>query len=151
MSGGRTSSASAGRRVAAVAVRRLAEPARFAMVGAFNSVLDVGLFAILVHGAGVPAPLANLITHGTAITSSYALNRYWTFAARRGAASGRQFALFFALNLVALGISTVIVLLAEEAIGAVPAKLLSLIATFAWNYTTSRLFVFRHTASESPT
>lgn len=92
--------------------RGVAELARFGTVGAFAYVIDVGTFNLLVH-AGGGGPLAHkpltakVIAALLATLFAYVANRQWTwrYRARRGFV--REYGLFLAFNIVALGITIV--------------------------------------------
>jgi putative flippase GtrA len=87
----------------------------FAAVGAINTVLDFGLFYALIS----LGPLkANVISTLAATTSSYLMNRYWTYRDRAGGqAVHREYLLFFGFNLVGLGIQEAILGTAKYGLG----------------------------------
>src|SRR3954447_20561590 len=79
------------------------EIAKFGVVGAVNYVLDVGLFNLLLTQGLHHRPLtAKAISTVVAATSSYFMNRHWTWGhrARRGVA--REYATFIILSAIAL-------------------------------------------------
>ncbi|MGF1647555.1 MAG: GtrA family protein [Kineosporiaceae bacterium] len=86
------------------------EVLKFGVVGGIAYVVDVGLFNLLLHAgddpvlAGKPVTAA-VISTGVAIVVAWLGNRYWTFRHRRRSAVPREVALFFAINLVGLGIA----------------------------------------------
>lgn len=77
---------------------------RFGVVGTIGFVVDVGvLYGALALGFGpytgrIPAYLA-------AATTTWALNRAWTFRARASGGAGRQWALFLAVNLLGFALN----------------------------------------------
>ena len=82
------------------------EIAKFGAVGAFNYVLDVGLFNALVLGPLDHRPLtAKTISTVVAIASSYFLNRHWTFSHRVSTGHLREYALFGFLSGLGLAIT----------------------------------------------
>ncbi len=89
------------------AVRRIgAEIAKFGTVGAIAFVIDVGLFNILRAGLLSDSPLtAKTISVIVATTFAFLANRNWTYRDRARTGYGRETALFFATNAVALLIS----------------------------------------------
>ena len=82
------------------------EVAKFGIVGAFNYALDVGLFNLLVIGPLGDRPLtAKALSTLVAATSSYFMNRHWTWRHRARTGLGREYALFILLSAIALGIT----------------------------------------------
>src|SRR3954453_13085303 len=82
------------------------EIAKFGIVGAFNYVVDVGLFNILVLGALSDRPLsAKGISTIVAATSSYFIIRHWTWRHRARSGVRREYFLFLLLSAIALGIT----------------------------------------------
>jgi putative flippase GtrA len=86
------------------------EVLKFGMVGGVAFVVDVGLFNLLVHTGDNPVlgdrPVTGaVLSTGVAIVVAWVGNRYWTFRHRRRSAVAREVLLFFAINLVGLGIA----------------------------------------------
>ena len=88
----------------------LHELMKYGIVGAVAFVVDVGTFNLLQY-AGGQGPLhghplsAKAISVVLATTVAYLGNRYWTFRHRSRSDLRREYALFFALNAVGLGIA----------------------------------------------
>ena len=94
------------------------EIAKFGVVGAINYVVDVGLFNLLVTQGLHHKPLtAKAISTVVAATSSYFMNRHWTWRdrARRGLA--REYVTFILLSGVALIITLGCLAFGEYALG----------------------------------
>jgi putative flippase GtrA len=82
------------------------EVAKFGIVGAVNYTLDVAVFNALVLGPLGDRPLsAKGISTAIAATSSYFMNRHWTWRDRARTGLGREYGLFLLLSAVALGIT----------------------------------------------
>jgi putative flippase GtrA len=79
------------------------EFAKFGVVGAVCTVIDIGLFNALHFAVNVDPLLAKSISVAVATTASYLGNRHWSFRSRGGKGFGREYPLFFALNAVGLG------------------------------------------------
>ena len=79
------------------------EMAKFGIVGAVNYVLDVGLFNLLLAEGLHDKPLtAKGISTVVAATSSYFMNRHWTWRDRARSGLLREYGLFIALSTIAL-------------------------------------------------
>jgi putative flippase GtrA len=90
------------------------ELARFGIVGAVNTVLDFGLANLLYLGLGWPSLAAKTASVAVAATSSYFMNRHWTFRHRARTGLRREYTLFFLLNGVGLLISDACILIVER-------------------------------------
>jgi len=127
--------------------RELPPALRFALVGGANTLLDVGLFAAMCYGAGLAPGVANLLSYGIGIVSSFVLNRSWTFADRDNTgAVAVQAARFLVVSLSALALSTTLVAAAASLVGPLGAKLASIPITYLWSYQLTRHFVFNRKA-----
>ncbi|WP_159587196.1 GtrA family protein [Chelativorans xinjiangense] len=113
--------------------------ARFAVVGAITTTLDVVLFTGFVLMSIAPA-LANVLSYSSGILVSYQLNRSWTFGAGR---SYVQAIKFVVSTLAGLLLSTVLVAFLATLIPAPAAKIVSVPIVFVWNYVVVRLWVFQ--------
>ncbi len=72
------------------------EALKFGIVGGINTVVDFIVFNLFLP----IGPLkANMISTVVATTSSYGLNRHWTYKDRMRSALRREYALFFMFNL----------------------------------------------------
>jgi putative flippase GtrA len=79
------------------------ELTKFGVVGAINYVLDVGLFNLLILGPLEDKPLtAKGIATAVAATSSYFMNRHWTWRHRASSGLVREYGLFILLSAIAL-------------------------------------------------
>ncbi|MCW2778800.1 MAG: polysaccharide biosynthesis protein GtrA [Frankiales bacterium] len=84
------------------------EAAKFGAVGALNTVLDFAVLNLLVFGFGLQPLRSKVISTVVAATSSYLMNRHWTFRHREQGDVRREYVLFFLLNAVGLGISLLV-------------------------------------------
>lgn len=126
---------------AAVAARGMV-PARFALVGVANTLLDVAVFAALAQLAGLAPVTANLIYYSCGIAACFTVNRSWTFRDSRSRPLAQQLGLFVAVNLGGLALSSAVVWAATPAIGLAAAKGAAILVTFAWNFALNRMVVF---------
>jgi putative flippase GtrA len=82
------------------------EIAKFGLVGAVNYVMDVALFNVLLATWLPHKPLtAKAISTVVAATSSYFMNRHWTWRHRARSGMLREYGLFIALSAIALGLT----------------------------------------------
>jgi putative flippase GtrA len=124
------------------------EMAKFGIVGAVNTALDFGLFNLLYVGLGWPAMGANSASVAVAATSSFFMNRHWTFRHRARTALRREYTLFFLLNGVGLLIATACILVVEQVLHQTGplwlniAKVAGLVLGMVFRFTTYKRFVF---------
>ena len=95
----------------------LHEIAKFGVVGAFNAVLDITLFNLLHFSAGLGPLTSKTLATAVAATSSYFMNRHWSFAHRARTTFRREYLLFFFLNAVGLAIALVVLGFARYVLG----------------------------------
>jgi putative flippase GtrA len=127
---------------------RFRQQGKFAVVGVINTLVHVAVFSLLYHGLGTIWPVANTAGYCTGVLNSFVLNKYWTFAESRGEGRiSRQLPLFLVLNLVALGLSNLTIWALEPILPVEAGLLAAILVTFAWNFWSSRRFVYRAAAS----
>lgn len=126
------------------------ELAKFGIVGAFNTMLDFGVanyLHLLLHWPGVAAKTVSV---AVAATSSYFMNRHWTFRHRARTGLGREYTLFFLLNGVGLAITAAIMGIAKYGFDLHDQVALNIVRLFAigvatlfrfWSY---KRWVFGH-------
>ncbi|WP_426957436.1 GtrA family protein [Muricoccus radiodurans] len=120
---------------------------RFGAVGTAGFVVDSAvLYTAIWAGAGLYG--GRVLSYLAAATTTWALNRAWTFRAAAQAPAGQQWALFLAVNLIgfamnygtyALLITLVPVVAAHPVIGVAAGAL----AGMGGNFALSRRYVFR--------
>jgi putative flippase GtrA len=137
------------REAAGAALRRphnWVQLAKFCIVGATGYALNLGVFALLVHGFEIHYLVAAVCSFLVAVTSNYTWNRLWTFRRERGhmAYQGLRFLLVstvalagnlaFLSGLVALGLPKV------------PAQAAAIALVTPWNFLANKLWSFRRRA-----
>lgn len=80
------------------------EIAKFGIVGAFNAGLDIALFNVL-RDQGVGPLTSKALSVTVAATSSYFMNRHWSFAHRARSGIRREYVLFIILSGIGLAIA----------------------------------------------
>ncbi len=139
----------------------------FALIGVVNVGVDGGVFFIayiwLTASAAVLGPLdmmshwcgcmtgdtlvlsaANVISWGVAVSGSYLMNTFITFAAESGRRlRWRDYRKFVASGVLGVIASTAALLAAREVMPVLPAKLCAILAAFVVNFSMSHFVVFR--------
>lgn len=87
----------------------LKEISAFGVVGLVNLFIDIGLFNLLHFRVGLGPTTSNIVSAGVATTISYFANRHWSFSHRARTGLRREYTLFIVINLIALGISSVVI------------------------------------------
>jgi len=77
--------------------RLVPEMTKFGVIGVINTAIDMAIYNALLSIGPIKASAVSMTV---ATTSSYLMNRYWTFARRQRSSAPREYVLFFALNLV---------------------------------------------------
>jgi putative flippase GtrA len=116
---------------------------RFGAVGASGYAVNLGVFALAVHGAGLGYAPAAVVAFLVAVTNNFALNRRWTFRVQHGRAhfqAARFLAVSVAAFLVTLGILTLLVEVAGLA--EVPAQAISIVCGLPLNFLGQKLWSF---------
>jgi putative flippase GtrA len=118
--------------------------AMFGAIGALNTGVDVGLFALLTGFTRLPPGLANVASFGVGAINSYVLNSCLTFAGlRRRTFSAASFARFALVTALCIALSSTAITVAVAWMSPLHAKLLSLLLTFACGYSLHRLYALR--------
>jgi putative flippase GtrA len=124
------------------------ELTKFGIVGAFNTALDFGVANFLHVGLHTNQYLAKTVSVTIAATSSYFMNRYWTFRHRARTGIGREYALFFVLNGIGLVIALACIWLVTGPLGRTGvlwfnvAQVLGLLLGMLFRFTTYKRWVF---------
>ena len=94
------------------------EMIKFGVVGLISFIIDLGLANLLWHTVlSDRVTTAKIISGAVATLFAWVGNRQWTFRHRRSRPAHHEVALFFGVNAVALGISTVTLAISHYALG----------------------------------
>lgn len=122
---------------------------KFMTVGTSNTLIDLGLFNLLLFAYLNPY-LAASLSFLAATTNSYFWNRHWTFGEHKSNRVLRQYTQFLLTNIVGLALNNGIIYLflnyiplASPALTANAAKIVAIAIVVVWNYGMSRLVIFR--------
>jgi putative flippase GtrA len=117
--------------------------AKFCLVGATGYLVNLAVYATLVHAAGVHYLPAAVCSFLVAVTNNYTWNRLWTFRHHRGhlVFQGMR---FLTVSTVAL-LANLAFLTALVALGLpkVPAQALAIALVTPWNFVANKLWSFR--------
>lgn len=127
---------------------------KFGIVGTTGAVIDFGLTALCKGILGMPDLLANAIGFIVAATCNYYLNRVWTWKSTSKEV-GIEYAKFFFISLIGLGLNSLIVLLLKD-VSIVPqfvdttldwnfwvAKIIATGVVMVWNFLANNFFTFK--------
>lgn len=119
---------------------------RFGVVGGVGFLVDAGVLTLAL-ALGLDKYGGRVLSYLAAVSTTFALNRIWTFRERRGGdtALARQWARFAALNLVgfAANYGTYALLVSQTALHPVLAVAAGSLAGMGFNFILSRRYVFR--------
>ncbi len=117
---------------------------KFGLVGGLNTLVDRGIFALLVGLAGLHFVPAKCISYAAGLLNSYALNSRWTFK-KDGERSPRVIVKFVIVNFIALGVNlgAIALLKAMGMRSEILADCFAIPLSLAVNFLGNRLFVFK--------
>jgi putative flippase GtrA len=120
--------------------------ASFALVGVFNTFVDLGVFLAAYNVLKLPLIPANVLAWLVAVSGSYVMNSFITFAAESGRRlHWRAYAAFVASGIAGVITNTTILVVASTWLGmpVLGAKLRAIAASFVVNFSLSHFVVFR--------
>jgi putative flippase GtrA len=116
----------------------------FALVGVVNTLIDLGIFFIAYSWLGLALVPANILAWIVAVSASYVMNSFITFAAESGRQlRWRSYGTFVASGVAGVIANTAVLVVASFWIPVLAAKLLAILASFAVNFSLSHFVVFR--------
>jgi putative flippase GtrA len=117
---------------------------RFVFVGASGYVVNLLVFAGCVHALGINYKIAAVLAFIVSVVNNFWLNRHWTFDAKQEHPI-RQGARFFAVSLVALGFSYVILVSLVDGAGMakVVAQAIAIVCATPLSFIGQKLWSFR--------
>ena len=123
----------------------------FALIGVINSLIDFAVFLFTLRYVTEPLPgerldliAANVLAWMVAMSGSYVMNSYVTFAAESGRKlRWKSFFAFAASGILGVVANTATLLIAAEFMPVIPAKILAIGVGFLVNFSMSHFVVFR--------
>ena len=134
------------RRIVAALQRRavMLKAVSFASIGVVNTLVDLGLFLLALEHLTSSLIVANVLSWTVAVSGSYAMNSFITFAAESGRRlTWRAYATFVASQVLGLVANTGTLVAAALVMPVLYAKLLAIAAGFIVNFSMSHFVVFR--------
>jgi len=117
--------------------------AKFCVVGVTGYVVNLAIYAALVHGAGVHYIPAAVISFLVAVTNNYLWNRVWTFKHQRGHVA-YQGLRFLVVSTLSLGANLLfLTALVGLGVGKVPAQAIAVVLVTPLNFVGNKLWSFR--------
>jgi putative flippase GtrA len=118
--------------------------ASFATVGVVNTLVDLCVFLLSYNLLHLPLIPANVLAWLVAVSGSYVMNCFITFAAESGRRlRWRDYGAFVASGIAGLIANTTTLFVASYWIPVLAAKLLAIAVSFAVNFSLSHFVVFR--------
>ena len=116
----------------------------FASIGVVNTAIDLLVFTAAYKVLALPLIASNVLAWSVAVTASYAMNTKLTFGRETGGIFGAGDWLRFAgSGILGVIVTTTALVLFSHYTNMVAAKLLSIMAGFAVNFSMSHFVVFR--------
>lgn len=116
----------------------------FASIGVVNTLVDLGLFLLALKYLTSSLVVANVLAWTVAVSGSYVMNSFITFAAESGRQlTTRTYVTFVASQVLGLAASTGTLVAAAAVMPVLFAKLLAIAAAFLVNFSMSHFVVFR--------
>ncbi len=116
----------------------------FALVGVVNTFIDLGIFLAAYNLLQLPLIPANVLAWLVAVSGSYVMNSFITFAAESGRQlRWRAYGAFVASGVAGVITNTAILVVASYWLPVLAAKLLAIAVSFVVNFSLSHFVVFR--------
>lgn len=117
---------------------------RFGAVGASGYVVNLGVFALLVHAMSVDYRIAAVGAFLAGVLNNFWWNRHWTFGASAGHA-GFQAARFFTVSIGAFLVSFGLLqlLVGQFDVAEVPAQAIAIVVATPLNFVGNKLWSFQ--------
>jgi len=118
--------------------------ASFASIGVINALVDLAVFFAAYKIVGMALIPANVLAWLVAVTGSYVMNSFVTFAAESGRQlRWRAYLAFVASGIAGLIANTTTLVVASYWVPVLAAKLMAMVVSFLVNFSLSNFLVFR--------
>jgi putative flippase GtrA len=117
---------------------------RFGLVGGVGFAVNLAVYALAVHAAGLDYRVASVVAWLVAVLNNFVLNRHWTFDARAGRARFQAMRfLVVSLTAEAFSLLLLVALVNGGGLAKVPAQALAVAASMPLNFLGNKLWSFR--------
>ncbi|HUV39811.1 MAG TPA: GtrA family protein [Planctomycetota bacterium] len=125
---------------------------RYIVVGGVATVVDFGVYVLLVRGLGIHYLAGNAAGFSAGLVTNYLLSVWWVFASRRLVSRSAEFVVFAVIGLAGLGISEccMFVGVALLHVNDLLIKVSATICTLLWNFGVRRRMLFRDRSQGDP-
>jgi putative flippase GtrA len=118
--------------------------ASFAAIGVINTLIDLGIFLLAYNVLTIALVPANVLAWLVAVSCSYVMNSFITFAAESGRKlTWRAYAAFAASGVAGVVANTTALVIASYFVPVLAAKLIAILVSFLVNFSLSHFVVFR--------
>lgn len=119
---------------------------KFSLVGASGTIVDWVFYFVLTRWLGIFYLIAKTLSFVIAAINNYVWNRIWTFRSKEKNITG-EFAKFFLVSLVGLGLNVLIMYLAVDklAISDLWGLVLATAVVTFWNFLANKFWTFKNT------
>lgn len=116
----------------------------FALVGVVNAAVDAAIFFLLLAYVTSSLVIANVVAWAVAVSGSYVMNSFTTFAAESGRQlRWRAYMAFVGSGVAAVTATTVTVVVAAQFMPVWTAKAIAILVSFVVNFSITHFVVFR--------
>jgi putative flippase GtrA len=116
----------------------------FGVIGVFNTLIDYSIFLLGYYVFGLPLVPANILSWFVAVSGSYVMNSFITFAAESGRQlRWRDYGTFVVSGIAGLIANTITLVAISYVLPVLVAKLFAIGVSFLVNFSLSHFIVFR--------
>ena len=126
--------------------RLIVQLVKFGIVGFLAFCIDYGLFLLLTYVLGVWYLAASTVSFTVSTVFNYAMSMRYVFQGKETQTAMQQFAIFFVLSLVGLGLNQLILWACGDVLAIAPwiGKLVATALVMVFNFVTRKVFLEDH-------
>lgn len=125
---------------------------RYGFVAVAAFIVDFGFLFVFTHYLRIYYLISATLSFLLSLVLNYYLSTLWVFS-RSARKRSAEVSIFFAINLVGLGLNMLIIWIATSALGLfyLYSKLLAVVIVFFWSFLARRYFIFKSNVPVTPT